>query len=119
MLAVLVPVVRSTLPPAGSRSVFNTQVLIAGATGFGTGSGVPKLQPVVVQSGSPLPVGGTSVVGSSVHFPVGSQHVMLNLFTAPSGVGPSGVAEVPPPMLSPPQLSSFTVTIWSSFASPQ
>src|SRR4029079_16373695 len=46
------PVARLSVPLAGCLNVLITQTPSAGRAAFGMGSGVPKLQPVAVQSGS-------------------------------------------------------------------
>jgi hypothetical protein len=87
------------VPLAGAVQVFSTHVEVPP---FGTGSGVPKLQPVFVQSGPGVLTGGVAEVGPMVQFePV---HASEKRLIEPSGVGPSATKEPPPPMLSPPQV---------------
>ena len=94
-----VPSVRFTVPVAGADQVFITQVVSVAADGFGISSGVPNRQPVAVQS----KLGPAVKTGPSWQAPVVSQF-RLNRLVDPSGVGPSGMIEPPPPMLSPPQV---------------
>jgi hypothetical protein len=97
-----VPVDRSSVPLAGALQVFSTQLVIDGIVGFGIGSGVPKLHPVSVQSGTALLTGGAVEVGPIVQLdPV---QLSANRLIEPSGVGPSGMREAPAPMLRPPQV---------------
>jgi hypothetical protein len=96
------PVARSTVPLAGEAQVFITQVVMTGMAGFGIGSGVPKLQPVLVQSGPAVLTGGTSLVGPRVQ--AEPAQLSEKRLTAPSGVGPSGTIDWPPPMLRPPHV---------------
>src|SRR5215468_1424166 len=101
------------IPPlAGAAQVFSAQVVSVGSEGFGIGSGVPKLQPVVVQSGSVLLSAGAVEVGPMLQSepeqppsqaPPAAQLSANRLFE-PSGVGPSATMEPPPPMLRPPQV---------------
>src|SRR5262249_17971618 len=96
------PLLRSSVPLAAPLQVFSTQVVSVGSVGFGIGSGVPKLQPTSVQSGAALLTGGMVEVGPIVHIePV---QLSANRLVEPSGVGPSGTIEAPPPMLRPPQV---------------
>jgi hypothetical protein len=97
-LVLLAPVPRSRVPLAGVAKVFATQVESAP---FLIGSGGPKLQPVLVQS----KVAPADDVGPSVQLdPV---QLVVKRLVAPSGVGPSGTVDCPPPMLSPPQVSDL------------
>src|SRR5262245_60755913 len=85
--------------------------------GFGVGSGVPKLQPVVVQSGSALLTAGAVDVGPMLQLaPV---QLSENRLCEPSGVGPSGMREAPAPMLSPPQVRLLMTVFEPSRVSPQ
>jgi hypothetical protein len=95
------PVERSSVPLAGALQVFSTQ-LVRAATGFGISSGVPKLHPVVLQSGT-AELGGGAVVNAPM---VQSVPVQLSVtrLVAPSGVGASWKIEPPPPTLRPPQV---------------
>src|SRR5207244_9886472 len=43
------PVVQVAVPPASLEMMLRMQVLAAGRTGFGTGSGAPKKQPLAEQ----------------------------------------------------------------------
>src|SRR5215475_2669540 len=96
------PVARSSVPLAAALQVFSTQRLSPGSVGVGIGSGVPKLQPTSVQSGAALLTGGAVEVGPIVHIePV---QLSANWLVEPSGIGPSGTIEAPPPMLRPPQV---------------
>jgi len=52
------PVDTLNVPLPGEANVFSTQVVMLGMVGFGIGSGVPKLQPVFVQSGCALLTAG-------------------------------------------------------------
>ena len=54
------------VPLAGDGQVLSTQVVMPGMVGFGIGSGVPKLQPVLVQSGVPVLTAGAVDVGPMV-----------------------------------------------------
>src|SRR5262245_26759759 len=111
-----VPSVRSTVPLAGLAQVFSTHVVSVGASGFGISRGVPNLQPVLVQSKP----GPPEAVGPSVHGPaVGSGQASVNRLVEPSGVGPSGTAPAPLPMLRPPQVRLLTTTEAMSLADPQ
>ena len=75
-----------------------------GAGGTAIGNGVPKLQPVIVQSGSVVLAAGACVrrrdqaVGIAL---VGNGRSSDP--PHPPGVGPSGAAECPPPTFNPPQ----------------
>ena len=107
------PVLMLTVPLAGEDQVFSTQVEMPGLVGFGTGSGVPKLQPVLVQSGAVLLTGGAVEVGPRLQMPVPAAqlslqappaaHASANRLLEPSGTIPSGTVERPPPMFRPPQ----------------
>src|SRR4029453_18122686 len=101
-LVVWAPVERSSVPLAGALQVFSTQVVRAGTASFGISSGVPKLQPVVLQSGAAELGGGVVVNAPMVQ--VGPVQLSVNRLVAPSGVGPSETIEPPPPTLRPPQV---------------
>ena len=60
------PVERLSVPLPGALNVFSTHVLRVGEEGFGIGSGVPKLQPVLVQSGCALLAAGAVDVAPMV-----------------------------------------------------
>src|SRR5262245_63890428 len=113
------PVLTLTVPLADAAQLFSTQVEMPGLVGFGTGSGVPKLQVPAgtsggpaVQSGAVLLTGGGVVVGPalqsppeqlSLQAPPPAAQLSANRLVEPSGVGPSGTVERPPPMFRPPQ----------------
>jgi hypothetical protein len=101
-----------TVPVAGEAKVFSAQVVRDALLKFATGSGVPKLHPVVVQSGNALLTGGVPATGPTLQIepaqvpsqvPLGEQ-VSANRLVEPSGVGPSATVEPPPPMFRPPQV---------------
>src|SRR5262245_6227829 len=95
------PVARSRLPLSGALKVFSTQVLrLSNGGTLMIGNGVPKLQPVVLQSGSALFCWGATVKGLIVQSLL--LHSSRKRLVEPSGVGPSGVNPVPMPMLRPP-----------------
>src|SRR4029453_5512939 len=100
-LVVWAPVERSSVPLAGALQVFSTQVVRAGTAAFGISSGVPKLQPVLLQSGAAGCGGGG--VGNAPMVQVAPAQLSVNWLVAPSGVGPSWTIEPPPPTLRPPQ----------------
>src|SRR5262245_40061475 len=88
------------------------QVVRAGFAKFAIGSGVPKLHPVVVQSGNVLLSGGGPATAPTLQIepeqllsqaPLVAQTSENRLFE-PSGVGPSATVEPPPPMFRPPQV---------------
>src|SRR5262245_18030004 len=85
--------------------------------GCGRGSGVPKLQPVVVQSGSALLTAGAVDVGPMLQ--LGPVQLSENRLCEPSGVGPSGMREAPAPMLSPPQVRLLMTVFEPSRVAPQ
>src|SRR5262245_20306343 len=88
-----------------------------GMVGFGIGSGVPKLQPVLVQSGVEVLSAGAVDVGPMLQLePV---QLSENRLCAPSGVGPSGMSDAPAPMLRPPQVRFLMVALEPSFVLPQ
>ena len=60
------PVDTLNVPLPGEANVFSTQVVMLGMVGFGIGSGVPKLQPVFVQSGPAVFTGGAVLVAPTV-----------------------------------------------------
>jgi hypothetical protein len=88
----------SSVPVTGDLNVFSTQLEFPP---FGIGSGVPKRQPVVVQSKVAPGVG----VAPTVH--EGPLHESVKRFVAPSGVVLSGTVETPPPRESRPQRIVF------------
>src|SRR5215472_12852515 len=106
-LVVEAPVDRSSVPLAAVLHVFRTHTLRLGKTVFGTGSGVPKLQPTAVQSGPATLTAGAVDVGPIAQ--AGPQQLIENRLIDPSGVGPSGMMEPPPPMLRPPQVRLLMV----------
>src|SRR5262245_65434259 len=105
------------MPLAAARQVFSTQVVGAGAAGFGIGSGVPKLHPVSVQSGPAVLTGGGVEVGPIVQLePV---QLSANWLVEPSGIGPSGTRSAPPPRLRPPQVGVLMRALLASSVVPQ
>src|SRR5262245_52201948 len=112
-----VPLVRSSVPLAGALQVFSTQLVSVTIAGLGIGSGVPKLHPVVVQSGAVLLTGGGIEVGPIVQLaPV---QLSANRLVEPSGVGASGTTVPPPPMFRPPQVRFLMRTLLPSSVLPQ
>jgi hypothetical protein len=105
------------VPLAGALQVFSTQVLSAGSAGFGIGSGVPKLHPVLVQSGAAVFTAGAVEVGPIVQLEVGQW--TANRLIEPSGVGPSGTPARPPPRSRPPQVRFLMMTALPSCVLPQ
>jgi hypothetical protein len=101
------------VPLAAALQVFSAQVLSDGSEGFGIGSGVPKLHPVSVQSGSALSTAGVVEVGPIVQLEVGQS--TANRLVEPSGIGPSGTRPAPPPRLRPPQVR-FLITALLAFS---
>ena len=101
------------MPLAGDWKVFSTQV---DREPFGIGSGVPKLQPVLLQSGSVLLRAGA--VLNALMLQAEPEQLRSNWLCEPSGVGPSGTSELPPPMLSPPQVRFFTTVLLAFIAVP-
>src|SRR5215475_988582 len=106
------PVLRLIVPVAGVAKLFSAQVVRGGCAGFGTGSGVPKLHPVVVQSGNVVLSGGGPATGPMLQIepaqppsqaPPAAQ-TSVNRLVEPSGVDPSPTRELPPPMFRPPQV---------------
>src|SRR5262245_2537577 len=85
--------------------------------GLGIGSGGPKLQPVLVQSGSGVFTGGTADVGPIVQL----EPVQLSAYrlVAPSGMKASGMFPMPPPMFRPPQVRFLMRTLLPSSVLPQ
>src|SRR5215813_1402746 len=105
------PVLRLSVPVPGEAKVFSAQVVRLGLLKFGTGSGVPKLHPVVVQSGNVLLSGGGPETAPMLQIepaqlpsqaPPAAQ-TSVNRLVAPSGVRASPMTEPPPPMFRPPQ----------------
>src|SRR5262245_65308535 len=93
-----------TVPVAGEARVFSAQVVRTACTKFAIGSGVPKLHPVVVQSGNALLTGGGPATGPTLQIepaqllsqaPPAAQ-LSANRLAEPSGVGPSPTVEPPP-----------------------
>src|SRR5262245_66523246 len=101
-----------SVPLAGDAQVFSAQVVRAACAKFGIGSGVPKLHPVVVQSGNVLLSGGAVEVGPMVQIEPAQApsqappawQTSENWLVEPSGVGPSATVDPPPPMFRPPQV---------------
>src|SRR5262245_30078113 len=89
------PVLMLSVPAGGGKAkVFSTQVVRAGIEKFGIGSGVPKLHPVVVQSGNVVLSGGGPATGPRLQTepaqppsqaPPAAQ-TSVNRLVAPSGV---------------------------------
>src|SRR5262249_33096627 len=111
-----VPLERSSVPPAGALKLFSTQVLRLGREGFGIGSGVPKLHPTSLQSGSQLVTGGAVLVAPIVQLE--PEQLSEKRLIDPSGVGPSCTVEAPPPRLRPPHVRVLTTAFEASLASP-
>src|SRR5262249_57885629 len=94
-----------TVPVAGEARVFSAQVVRTVCTKFAIGSGVPKLHPVVVQSGNALLTGGGPATAPTLQIepaPLLSQappapQTSENRLIAPSRVGPSPTPEPRPP----------------------
>ena len=85
------PVAKSSVPPAGAEKVLITQV----GEPLGIGNGVPKKQPVFVQSTSALMGPGAVDVAPTVQLvPV---QLSANRLVAPSGVLFGGTPPFPPP----------------------
>jgi len=112
------PVLMLTEPLTGDAKVFSAQVVSVGSAGFGIGSGVPKLHPVLLQSGAVLLSGGAAEVGPMLQSepeqalsqaPPAAQ-VSVNRLVEPSGVWDSPTRELPPPMSRPPQ-PRFLMTV--------
>ena len=80
------------MPLTGDWKVFSTQVL---REPFAIGSGVPKLHPVVLQSGAAVLTAGAVVNG--VMLQAEPEQLRSKRLCEPSGVGPSGTSELPPP----------------------
>src|SRR5215468_10576177 len=113
-----VPVDRSIVPLPDVLKVFSTQVVrLSTGTGSGTSSGPPKLQPAAVQSGSALLRAGA--VDVELMLQLEPVQFRANRLVDPSGVEPSGVADPPPPMLSPPQVRFCRWALAPSLVSPQ
>src|SRR5262249_3527191 len=111
------PVERSSVPLAAAFQVFSTQLVMPGMVGFGIGSGVPKLQPVLVQSGSALSTAGVVDVGPMLQLaPVQLSETGLG---ERGGVGPWERGGAPAPMLSPPQVRLLMTVFEPSRVSPQ
>ena len=113
------PVLMLTEPLTGDAKVFSAQVVSDGSAGFGIGSGVPKLHPVLLQSGAVLLSGGAAEVGPTLQSepeqlllqaPPPAAQVSVNRLVEPSGVEDSPTRELPPPMSRPPQ-PRFLMTV--------
>src|SRR5262245_39700680 len=112
------PVDRSSVPLPDVLKVFSTQVVrLSTGTGSGTSSGPPKLQPAAVQSGSVLLAAGA--VDVAVTLQMEPVWLCAHRVVDTSGVEPSGVADPPPPMLSPPQVRFCRCALAPSLVSPQ
>jgi hypothetical protein len=94
------PSVRSSVPLTGEENVFSTHT---DKPAFEIGSGVPKRQPVFVQS-NPAPA---AAIGPTVQWPSAVQ-LRLKRFVDPAGVVLSGTCERPPPSERFPQMSFFS-----------
>src|SRR5690349_13785406 len=101
MLSEPLPSAGSIVPPPGAENLLSTQVE---RPPFTIGSGVPKLQPVFVQSHD----GPGVETALRVHGP--PVQSADHRFVAPSGVGPSGTVDEPPPRLRPPHVR-FLITV--------
>src|SRR5262249_18595895 len=113
---------------AGAAKVFSAQVVSVGSVGFGIGSGVPKLHPVLLQSGAVLLSAGAVEVGPMLQSapaqvllqaPPPAAQVSANRLIEPSGVGPSPTRELPPPMFRPPQVRFLMRVLVPSSVLPQ
>ncbi len=102
MLSEPLPSAGSMDPPDGAEKRFSTQVE---SPPFGIGRGVPKLQPGPVQSNA----GPGVEVAPSVQVP--PLQSAAQRLVAPSGVGPSGTLDAPPPRLSPPHVRSLMTVV--------
>src|SRR4029450_12645144 len=116
-LVVWAPVERSSVPLAGALQVFSTQVVRAGTAAFGISSGVPKLHPVLLQSGAAELGGGVVVNAPMVQ--AGPAQLSVNWLGAPAGGGAPGTIDPPPPTLRPPQVRFLIRPPVPSRVSPQ
>jgi len=91
----IAPLEVSSVPPAFEEKVFTTHV---DRPPFTIGSGGPKRHPATVQSTPSAPPG----LADSVQL-LPAQLLTTKRFVAPSGIGPSGTVEPPPPRFSEPQ----------------
>src|SRR5437868_15038627 len=82
-------------PPAFAEKEFTTQVE---RPAFGIGNGGPRRQPATVQS---MPRSPPGLAASGQLLP--AQLETRKRFVAPSGIGPSGTVDPPPPRSSVPQ----------------
>jgi hypothetical protein len=105
-----VPVPVFTLPPALLANELTTQVE---RPAFAIGSGGPKAQPEVVQS---MP-GPPPTLGDSEHA-LPEQPVTRKRFVAPSGIGPSGTVDPPPPRSSEPHARFLMTALLPFFDEP-
>ena len=96
------PVAKSSVPVAGAEKVLITQV----GEALGIGSGVPKKQPVFVQSKSAVAV----AIWPTLHTPP-AQPLTAKRFVDPGGVVLSGTCEMPPPSERLPQSRFFKGTV--------
>src|SRR5262245_53375112 len=92
----------SSVPLPGPAHVFITHIEMAGTGGFGMGRGVPKLHPVLVQSGAALFTGGVVLVALMVQ--EGPAQLSEKRLIEPSGIASSGAIELPAPRLRPPHV---------------
>src|SRR5262245_56571321 len=100
MLVAPLPVL--SVPLIGALHVLSTQALTVGMVGLGSASGVPKLQPVLLQSGCAVLTAGTVLFALTVQ--AGPTQLSADRMMEPSGTTPSGAVPPPPPMLRPPQV---------------
>ena len=97
------PVVVSIVPLLGAENLLSTHVE---RPPFTIGSDVPKLQPVAVQSYA----GPGAPIALRLH-DVPPLQSATQRFVDPSGVGPSGTVELPPPRLKPPHVRFFRTVV--------
>jgi hypothetical protein len=102
MFSVDAPVEVSSVPAAGWANVFSVHTDVPP---FGTGSGVPKRQPVFEQSNEFDPVDTPVSVGPTVQF--GPVHANVKRVAEAGGVGPSATVDSPPPSERNPQRRFF------------
>src|SRR5262245_16742977 len=100
MLVAPLPVL--SVPVIGALHVLSTHALTVGMVGFGSANGVPKLQPVLLQSGCAVLTAGGVLFALTVQ--AGPTQLSAERMTEPSGTTPSGAVPPPPPMLRPPQV---------------
>src|SRR5262245_46170111 len=116
-----------SVPLAGEARVFSAQVVRNVCTLFAIGSGVPKLRPVVLQSGTGLLRGAVPATGPTLQIepaqvpsqPPPPWQPSANRLLEPSGVGPSPTVEPPPPRFRPPQVRFLMRPLLASRMLPQ